>query len=87
MKEKEWYDDIREYRQEKRAKKESRIIVSAIKKIESLGYKCIDRGDNITFKYKGSNIVYWPYSGWASGKTIKDGRGLNKLVKQLEANK
>ena len=38
----------------------------------------------ITFIWKDSVVQYYPYTGWASGKTIKDGRGLRKLLKQLE---
>lgn len=35
------------------------------------------------FLYKGNTIRFYPYSGWATGKSIKDGRGLNNLLKQL----
>ena len=37
----------------------------------------------ITFTHKGSLIKFFPYSGWHSGKTIKDGRGLKNLLEQL----
>jgi len=39
--------------------------------------------NSISFDYKGQKVVYYPYSGWASGKSIKDGRGLENLLKQL----
>lgn len=38
----------------------------------------------IKFEHKGSTITFWPYSGWHSGKSIKDGRGLIPLLKKLE---
>lgn len=38
----------------------------------------------IEFEYKGHIVKYFPYSGWATGKTIKDGRGLDNLLKQLK---
>ena len=38
---------------------------------------------SVTFVWKGSNVVFYPYSGWATGKTIKDGRGYDNLFKQL----
>jgi len=38
----------------------------------------------IKFRFKEATIIYWPYSGWASGKTIKDGRGLKTLLKQID---
>lgn len=43
---------------------------------------CTDK--MIEFEYKGSNIKYYPYSCWATGKTIKDGRGLENLINQLK---
>jgi len=33
---------------------------------------------------KGSLVLYFPYSGWASGKTIKAGRGLKNLLSQIK---
>lgn len=39
---------------------------------------------SIQFEFKGSVITLYPYSGWHSGKTIKDGRGLGKLLKQIK---
>lgn len=38
----------------------------------------------IKFNFKGSTILFYPYSGWHTGKTINDGRGLQKLLKQLK---
>lgn len=37
----------------------------------------------IQFLFKGSIVNYYPYSGWATGKQIKDGRGWKNLQKQL----
>lgn len=37
----------------------------------------------VEFMYKGEIIRFYPYSGWASGKSIKDGRGIENLLKQL----
>ena len=60
-------------------------IEYAVKRIEELGYQVVYR-DNlmIKFMYKGHPVFFYPYSGWATGKTIKDGRGLSKLLKQIE---
>ena len=38
----------------------------------------------IEFEYKGHIVKYFPYSGWATGKTITDGRGLMNLSNQLK---
>lgn len=37
----------------------------------------------LRFMFNGSEIKFFPYSGWHTGKTIKDGRGLKNLLKQL----
>jgi hypothetical protein len=38
----------------------------------------------ITFTWKGHPVKLYPYSGWHTGKTIKDGRGIENLLKQLK---
>lgn len=53
--------------------------------IENLGYKITYQDDTkINFWYKGSAVHYYPYSGWATGKHIKDGRGLQHLLEQIK---
>lgn len=57
----------------------------AITKITELGYEIIDRKKvSLSFMFKGSKVTYFPYSGWASGKTITDGRGLENLINQIK---
>lgn len=52
--------------------------------IEKLGLIVVHEDNTkIVFWYKGSPIQFYPYSGWHTGKTIKDGRGLQNLLKQL----
>lgn len=38
----------------------------------------------LQFHYKGKKVTLFPYSGWHSGATIKDGRGIELLLKQLD---
>lgn len=38
----------------------------------------------LEFEWKGNRIKLWVYSGWHTGKGIKDGRGLQKLLDQLK---
>jgi hypothetical protein len=63
-------------------------FTKAVKEIEKLGFKATDDVcmDRVRFEYEGSTILYYPYSGWATGKTIKDGRGLAPLLRQLRGN-
>lgn len=56
----------------------------AQRQIEKLGYKVNRVSDNqLRFEFKDSTINFFPYSGWASGATIKDGRGIKNLLKQI----
>ena len=34
--------------------------------------------------HNGFKIHFFPYTGWHTGKGIKDGRGLQNLLKQLK---
>ena len=63
----------------------------AIKELKERGYEVTQVNDTLLqFKhpndFSGKTINYFPYSGWASGSTIKDGRGLEKLLRQLNKN-
>ncbi len=55
-------------------------------KIEDLGLDVEEQGDTcLKFNYKDEPILFYPYSGWATGKTIEDGRGLHRLLVQLNS--
>lgn len=57
----------------------------AIDEIERLGYKIDLRDDKkIKFQFKGETVTLYPYSGWHSGKSINDGRGIKELIDQIK---
>lgn len=59
-------------------------IEHAVKRIQELGFEVIQRDNiKIQFIHMGHVVTFFPYSGWATGKSIKDGRGLERLLKQL----
>ena len=67
---------------ERQNKLEPQRMDYAQAQIEKLGYKVDRVSDNqLRFEFNGSTINYYPYSGWASGATIKDGRGIKNLLK------
>lgn len=69
---------------EKQARLEPERIKESIEKLAGLGFATKTVGNNeIHFVFKGSKIIYFTYTQWASGKTIKGGRGLNALLKHL----
>lgn len=49
------------------------------------GYVPIEDEENkcIRFSFHGNTVTVWPYKGWFSGKGVKDGRGIAKLLKQI----
>lgn len=52
--------------------------------ITALGYEIIEENaTTLKFTFKGSTVTLFPYSGWHTGKTIRDGRGIAKLLKQI----
>ena len=70
---------------EREATLQPKRMSDAIESIEAFGFKILYQDDTkITFEFKYNLITYFPYSGWASGKTIKDGRGLQNLLNQIK---
>lgn len=70
--------------QEREARLQPKRMLKAKDEITKLGFRIIKESNvAIQFVFKGSVITYFPYSGWASGKSIKDGRGLENLLNQL----
>ena len=37
----------------------------------------------LQFTFRGSPVTLYPYSGWFTGRTITDGRGIKNLLKQI----
>ncbi len=53
--------------------------------IEQAGYTVEVIGENqLRFVFKGHPVTFWPFTGWASGKSITDGRGIQNLLNQLK---
>lgn len=57
----------------------------AREKLQALGLKVLYAFANeIGFNYNGKLVKLYPYSGWFTGKTVTDGRGLDNLLAQLK---
>jgi len=70
---------------ERQEKLEPTRLKKALKEFEKIDVKIVCYSDTaITIQHKGKNVLYHAYSGWATGKTIKDGRGLKNLLKQIK---
>ncbi len=60
----------------------------AINEITDRGYEVFNQTDTfLQFVFKGSLVTLYVYSGWHTGKSIKDGRGLENLLRQIEQDK
>jgi len=60
-------------------------IKYAVTQIEKLGFNIDDQTDTyIAFLFKGQRVTFFPYSGWFTGKTVKDGRGILNLLNQIK---
>jgi hypothetical protein len=71
--------------QERQKKEEPKRMEFAKKEIERLGYAITYQdATRLEFVYADAVIKFFPYSGWHSGKTIKDGRGIHNLLKQIK---
>lgn len=71
--------------QEREKELQPKRMATAKLAIENWGYEIILQDETkLEFKYKGCIIQFFPYSGWATGVTIKDGRGLVHLIEQIK---
>lgn len=70
---------------ERQAKLEPKRMQFAINCIKHLGHEITFQNEReLRFLFKGEEIKLFPYSGWHSGKSIVDGRGIEKLLKQIK---
>lgn len=71
--------------QEREKRLEPKRVQYALDKLKELDIEPDYVGEKrIDFTYEGSKVQFYPYSGWHSGSTIKDGRGIRNLLKQLK---
>ena len=40
---------------------------------------------SVSFKHKGNTIKLYAFTGWYSGKGVKDGRGIANLINELKS--
>jgi len=70
---------------ERQAELEPERLSFAKNAIYNLGYMInYEDSTKIKFEFKGETITLFAYSGWHTGKSIKDGRGIEKLINQIK---
>lgn len=71
--------------QEREKELQPKRMEYAIQEIEKLGYTITYKDQTrIKFGFMDAYVTLFPYSGWFTGKTVKDGRGIEKLLKQID---
>lgn len=56
----------------------------AVNVIKHLGYEITYQDTTkVQFTFNGETVTLFAYSGWHTGKSITDGRGIEKLIKQI----
>ena len=72
--------------QDRQAELESQRIEYAIGRLHELGIQVFMEGEKcLQFQFNGETVRLYPYTGWHTGKSIRDGRGLQKLLNQLKS--
>lgn len=72
--------------QEKEAKLQPLRMAFAKKYLIGLGFEIIEETDKrLRFIFRGEKVTLYPYSGWFSGKSVHDGRGIMDLISQLKS--
>ncbi|MCW8314184.1 hypothetical protein K7A41_23360 [Sphingobacterium sp. InxBP1] len=72
--------------QEREKELEPKRLEFAKNTLESLGYTVdVVSKKEIQFYHDGDLVRLFPYSGWFTGKSVIDGRGINKLLNQLKS--
>lgn len=71
--------------QERQKELEPKRLISSREALQKLGFKVETVGNTeLQFEFKNHTVKFFPYSGWHTGKSIIDGRGFKKLIKQLQ---
>lgn len=76
---------LKEITEKKRSGREPGRWQYVLSVLRDKGYQPVEdpEGKCIRFSFRGNTVTVWPYKGWFSGKGVKDGRGIDKLLKQI----
>ena len=81
------FNALREFRAEEKNRIEPSRFKYATEQLEAIGCRVTPKNDgsrSILVEKNGLKITFFPYSGWASGRGITDGRGIHNLINQLK---
>ncbi len=69
---------------EDRKKEQERRKEFAMIHLDKAGIELTYESDSeINFIHNGHTVKFFPLTGWFTGKSVKDGRGLKNLLKEI----
>lgn len=75
----------RRLNQEREKRLQPERIKTCVQKLYEMGKLVVSVDDlKIVFMHNGEKVHFFPYSGWHTGKSIKDGRGWENLRRQIQ---
>lgn len=79
------YSSMHQELKNKRKEKQQERVYHALDELQRLNIShSLHNDSEIHISHKGNLIKFFPYTGWHTGKGIKDGRGLTNLLNQLK---
>jgi len=80
----EGFRDLKHFLAQERAQRNAELIPWASGELEKIGceFEVVDE-TCIRISYKGRSILFYPRSGWYSGKGVGSGRGWGNLKRIL----
>lgn len=70
---------------ERQNKLQPERIEYAKRQLEQLGYDMIFESETeLRFKFNDQTVRFFPFTGWFTGKSVKDGRGITNLLNQIK---
>lgn len=71
--------------QEREAELQPKRMATAKMAIQNLGYVIEKETDTmLSFRYKGSEVLFYPSNGWTTGSTVASGYGIEHLLNQIK---
>lgn len=74
---------MKKVKEEERAKVEPTRFEYAVDKLMEAGHKVGLNPKDDKSIIVNNMVLFWPYTGWYSGKGVGSGRGIHNLIKKL----
>lgn len=80
----EFWNHVKEVKRQERMDVGSNRMKYALAELNKLGVTILHYDETkIVIDNNFSKVTFYPFTGWFTGKSVKDGRGIKNLLKQL----